>query len=424
MNYRLKRRRFIISTVFTGFAMSIRQRYAQAITNGNPTPARDSEQDAARPQSQAPNAITLFLCGDVMTGRGVDQILPHPGDPTLYEGYMKNAIGYVKLAEEANGAIPKPVDFSYIWGDALVALERKQPDVRIINLETAVTRSDDAQDKAVNYRMNPDNIPCITAANIDCCALANNHVLDWGYSGFAETLSTLEQANLKSAGAGGNIREAGEAAVMTVSGKGRVLVFSFGSETSGIPWSWAASAEKPGVNMIPDFSSGTAHYIRDSIKEVKQPGDVVVASIHWGSNWGYEVPGGQQEFAHRLIDESGVDIIHGHSSHHVKGIEVYKGKLILYGCGDFLNDYEGISGHEAYRGDLALMYFVSAAPSTGNLISLHMMPMQVKRFRLNHASGMDALWLKEVLNREGRKFGTSVELGANNVLTLRWAASS
>jgi len=76
----------------------------------------------------------------------------------------------------------------------------------------------------------------------------------------------------------------------------------------------------------------------------------VVASIHWGDNWGYEI-------AHNLIDHAGVDIIHGHSSHHAKGIEVWHGKPVIYGCGDFINDYEGIGGNEKYRSDLSLMYF-------------------------------------------------------------------
>jgi poly-gamma-glutamate synthesis protein (capsule biosynthesis protein) len=102
-------------------------------------------------------------------------------------------------------------------------------------------------------------------------------------------------------------------------------------------------------------------------------------------------------------------------------MEIYKGKLILYGCGDFLNDYEGISGHEAYRGDLTLMYFVRLDASTGTLVGLEMAAMQMKRFRLNHASADDVLWLKETLDREGKKFGNWVELGADNTLTLRWA---
>ncbi|ARO87219.1 poly-gamma-glutamate biosynthesis protein [Nitrosospira lacus] len=378
--------------------------------------AEDREHDAA--------GIMLFLCGDVMTGRGIDQILPHPGNPLLYERYMKSANGYVELAEEVNGPIPKPVDFSYIWGDALAELERRKPDLRLINLETAVTRSDDVEKKAVNYRMHPDNIPCITAAGIDCCTLANNHVLDWGYSGLAETLKTLKMAGIKMAGAGLNVQEARAPVVSAVCGKGRVLVFSFGSETSGIPWSWAASPERPGVNLLRDFSSKTVRGIHDSIGSVKLAGDIVVASIHWGNNWGYEVPHEQQEFAYQLIDEAGVDVVYGHSSHHVKGIEIYKKKLILYGCGDFLNDYEGISGHEAYRGDLSLMYFARTESSTGNLISLHMTPMRIKKFRLNRASANDAAWLRDILNREGKKFGTSVELNADNSLMLRWVASN
>jgi poly-gamma-glutamate capsule biosynthesis protein CapA/YwtB (metallophosphatase superfamily) len=426
----MERREFIVSVVATGFATAFPPICAQvAIHNvgGNvdavETNARNDEQDAVGLHSQAPGVVSLFLCGDVMTGRGVDQVLPHPGDPILFEGYMKSARGYVELAEEASGPIPKPVDFSYIWGDALAELDRRKPDVRIINLETAVTRSDDVEHKAVNYRMNPRNIPCITAANIDCCALANNHVLDWGYSGLAETLKTLKDAHIKVAGAGRDIQEAQGPAVMTIPEKGRVLVFSFGSETSGIPWSWAAAADRPGVNILPDFSAATVRGIRDSIGKARLAGDIVIASIHWGSNWGYEVPRGQQQFARQLIDEADVDIVHGHSSHHVKGIEVYKGKLILYGCGDFLNDYEGISGHEVYRGDLVLMYFVSTNPSTGKLVSLSMTPMQVKRFRLNHAAANDALWLRDVLNREGKKFGTSVHLQADNTLALGWASS-
>jgi poly-gamma-glutamate capsule biosynthesis protein CapA/YwtB (metallophosphatase superfamily) len=104
--------------------------------------------------------VTLFACGDVMPGRGVDQILPHPGDPELREGYARDANAYVRLAERVNGPIPRPAGFSWPWGDALPVVEQAAPDVRVINLETSVTRSADfAPGKAVHYRMNPDNLP-------------------------------------------------------------------------------------------------------------------------------------------------------------------------------------------------------------------------------------------------------------------------
>src|SRR3979490_2608474 len=86
--------------------------------------------------------IRLFLCGDVMTGRGIDQVLPHPNDPTLHEPYLNDARSYVKPAESVNGAIPRPVEFDYIWGDALPELDRAGVDLRIINLETSITSSE------------------------------------------------------------------------------------------------------------------------------------------------------------------------------------------------------------------------------------------------------------------------------------------
>ena len=371
--------------------------------------------------SRDSNLITLFLCGDVMTGRGIDQVLPHPSNPQIYESYLRDAKGYVELAERENGPIPKPVDFSYIWGDVLEELARVTPDVRIINLETAVTRSNDYwPGKGINYRMHPDNIPCITAANIHCSALANNHVLDWGYTGLEETLETLTKAGMKFAGAGHNREEAEAPVVMEIANKGRVVLFSFGSVTSGIPWEWSAKEHRPGVNLLQDFSHKTVRQIGAMAQQIKQPGDILVASIHWGGNWGYRIPKAQKAFAHQLIDEAGIDIIHGHSSHHPKGIEIYQQKPIIYGCGDFLNDYEGISGYEAYRGDLALMYFVTMDTSTGRIARFEMTPTRTKRFRINLASNEEAQWMRDTLGREHEKLGTRLELEPNNRLTLRW----
>ena len=314
------------------------------------------------------NSVTLFLCGDVMTGRGIDQVLPHPGDPLIHERYMKSARGYVDIAEEVNGAIPRPVDFGYIWGDALGELDRMAPDLRIINLETSVTTSDDFWPrKGIHYRMHPHNTPAINAAGIDCCALANNHVLDWGYPGLEETLDSLHKADLKTAGAGRNLKQARAPAIFDLGKKGRVIVFSLASASSGVPSAWAATHDKAGVNFITDFSSASVNRIADQVRAVKQADDIVVLSIHWGSNWGYAIDPEQRRFAHALIDAAEVDLLHGHSSHHPRGIEVYKNKLILYGCGDFLNDYEGIGSHEEYRGDLTLMYLPELDTDTEDL---------------------------------------------------------
>jgi poly-gamma-glutamate capsule biosynthesis protein CapA/YwtB (metallophosphatase superfamily) len=362
--------------------------------------------------------VTLFLGGDVMTGRGVDQILPHPGAPRLWERHVRDARTYVELAEAAGDPIPRPVDFAWPWGDALRVLDDLAPDVRVINLETSITRCDDVvAGKAVHYRMTPGNVPCLAAARPDVWALANNHVLDFGHRGLTDTLDALAAAGIPAVGAGRTAGQARQPAVVTAAGGARVIVLSFGTRCSGIPPEWTATRDRAGVDLLPDLSETTAGAVGDQVRRLRRPGDVVVASIHWGSNWGYDVPAEHVGFAHRLVD-AGVDVVHGHSSHHPRPIEVYRGKLILYGCGDLIDDYEGISGHEEYRDDLRLLYFAAVAPATGRLLRLRMAPMQARRMRLHHASNEDAEHLGSVLDRVSRRFGSWVDRAADGMLHL------
>ena len=159
--------------------------------------------------------MRLFLCGDVMTGRGIDQILPRPSDPSLYEPYVRSALAYVDLAERASGAIPRAVPFDYVWGDALAEIERRKPDFRIINLETSITTDGTAEAKGINYRMHPENVGCIAAAGINCSVLANNHVADWGTGSLKDTLLALQEAGIATAGAGRDARSAARPALFT-----------------------------------------------------------------------------------------------------------------------------------------------------------------------------------------------------------------
>jgi poly-gamma-glutamate capsule biosynthesis protein CapA/YwtB (metallophosphatase superfamily) len=385
-------------------------------------PARGEAPGAQRSNAAPLQSATvkLFLCGDVMTGRGIDQILPHPADPYICEPWVESALTYVELAEAASGVVPKPVDFLYIWGNALAELEHAAPDARIINLETSVTARGNCTMPGISYRMNPENLPCLTAAEIDCCVLANNHVLDWGRTGLADTLDSLKGGGLKIVGAGRDAGEAAAPAILDLPGKGRILVFAAGFPSSGIPNRWAAMAGRPGVNFFESLSDDALAAIATQVRSVKRQGDIAVASVHWGGNWGYEVPAGERRFAHGLIDNAGIDIVHGHSSHHVKGIEVYRGRLVLYGCGDFLNDYEGIRGYEQFRDDLVLMYFPRVAVEDGRLVECRMVPLRIRKFRLNRASRSEAEWLCATLNREGKRFGTAAEMTDGGHLRLRW----
>ncbi|MDX5482751.1 MAG: CapA family protein [Hymenobacteraceae bacterium] len=381
---------------------------------------KQAMQSAMPDEAQASTGIMLFLCGDVMTGRGIDQVMPQSVEPRIYESYVKDARDYVRLAERKNGAIPKPIAYTYIWGDALEVWQQLAPDLKIINLETSVTTHPKPwPEKEVQYRMHPGNIPVLTAAGIDLVTLANNHTLDWQREGLLETLQTLQKAGIKYVGAGQDLQKARKPTILK-SRNGRVIVLAYGSETGGVPHTWAATARQPGVNLLPDLNEKTAKLINEQVKAVKQPGDIVVFSVHWGSNWGYAIPDNQRKFAHWLIDSTGVDLVHGHSSHHPRGLEVYKDKLILYGAGDFINDYEGISGHEQYRDDLTLMYFPTIDPATGRLISVKLVPMQIRNFRLNRPSPADADWLAGILDKESKAFGTRVLMQQDGSFLLSW----
>ncbi|MCW1990815.1 poly-gamma-glutamate capsule biosynthesis protein CapA/YwtB (metallophosphatase superfamily) [Bradyrhizobium diazoefficiens] len=361
--------------------------------------------------------VRLFLCGDVMCGRGIDQVLAHPCSPEIYEDHMRSAEDYVLLAEQANGPIPRCNGPSYIWGAALDEFERMQPDARIVNLETAVTRSNDYVQKGINYRMSPENAECLDAARINCCTLANNHVLDWGRAGLLETLKTLQKLDIKVAGAGRNVEEACAPAVLNLS-KARLLVFSFGSPSSGVPVDWAATSDAPGINLLPDLSEPSTERVVDQIAALRKPSDLVVVSIHWGSNWGYHVRDQQQMFARTLIDKADVSIVHGHSSHHPRPIEVYRDRLILYGCGDFLNDYEGIRGYERYRDDLTLMYFADFDLANGDFHALRLIPLQIKKFRLSVPERRDIEWIAQTLDRECQRFGTRLAIDSEAQLVV------
>jgi poly-gamma-glutamate synthesis protein (capsule biosynthesis protein) len=362
-------------------------------------------------------STTLFLAGDVMTGRGIDQILVRPSAPELHEPFVTDAREYLRLAEQVSGPVPRGVAPEYIWGDAMAEWERMAPAARIVNLETTITRSDEYERKGINYRMHPDNIACLPAAHLDICILANNHVLDYGLGGLVETLETLECADIRPVGAGRNREEAVRPVVHAVPGGQHLIVGACAHESSGVPDHWAALPEEPGLHLLPDLGDETAAEVAARIARQKLPGDIAVLSIHWGGNWGYEVPRQHINFAHRLV-EGGIDVVYGHSSHHVRPIEIYRDRLILYGCGDFIDDYEGISGYERYRDDLVLMFFPSLSQQTGQLLALELTPLQIRRMRLTRASAADGRWLCDTINEISREFDMRVTLTEHGA--LRW----
>ncbi|MCS6877180.1 MAG: CapA family protein [Geminicoccaceae bacterium] len=354
--------------------------------------------------------LRLALMGDVMTARGIDQILPDPVSPVIHEPVMASALGYVELAEAASGPIPRAVAWDYVWGDLMGALAEAEPDLRIANLETAVTRSEDWLPKGINYRMSPGNVPVLKAIDLDAVTLANNHVLDWGRQGLLDTLRHLHAAGIATAGAGRDREEAEAPAVLSLPGGGRLLLFAFGHGSAGVPADWAAGPGRPGVARLADLSAATLEVLATRIAKARRAGDRVVVSLHWGSNWGYGVPESHRRFARELIARASVDVVFGHSSHHPRPLEIFRERPILFGAGDVLNDYEGIGGYEEFRPELVLVYLVSLSRIDGRLVRFEALPFRIRRFRLERAQEDQARWLAHTLDRESRPFGARVRL--------------
>lgn len=361
----------------------------------------------------------LCLAGDVMLGRGIDQIQAHPGDPVIHEPSAGSALSYVELAERRTGPIPREVGPSYVWGDHLSTIHDAAADAFVVNLETAVTdRGRPWPGKQIQYRMHPANAAVLEAAGVGVVSLANNHVLDWSEPGLFQTLDALDRAGIAAVGAGVDAARAWEPVRMDLA-TGSLVVMGVGAAGSGIPAAWAATAERAGVALLPDFSRRTVDLIAAAIDRVARSGDLVMLSIHWGGNWGYGISTARRRFARRLIDEAGIHVIHGHSSHHPTAVEVHRGRLILYGCGDLITDYEGISGHERFRSDLGALYLASI-DSVGHLAALSIVPTRMRRFQLTTPTSAERAWLASQLSSAGRAHGTSVAVDPDGDLRLVW----
>ncbi len=375
--------------------------------------------------------IRLLLGGDLMLGRGVDQVLPFSCDQLLFEGWrgIESARTFVELAERRNGPLPAERGAAFVWGDLLAEFTDPAVDLRLVNLETALTTSAVPwPGKKIHYRCHPGNVATLQAAGLECCALANNHVLDWGYEGLRETISTLQAAGIACPGAGRFRQEADRPAWVALPGKGRVAIFSFAAAASGVPAAWAARPDRPGVSLVV-LTEPFLEYISALVARVRREAALVVVSIHWGGNWGYVIPPRMRWFARQLV-ECGVDLVHGHSSHHVHGIEVYRDRLILYGAGDLLNDYEGLflhpgpgrqrrlALHRNFRPDLGLLYRVRFG-AAGQVREVAMVPTHIRGLRLTRADEREARWLGGIVGWLGRQLGCGCVV-EDKLLRLQW----
>ena len=314
--------------------------------------------------------------GDNMLGRAVQLTLPYqtPGDADIRDSQTANDYLVGIVPTEDVGLIREwNKDGRYLWGDVPVDLGE---DLRILNLEAAPTLSIDTdQDKGILYHVDLRNLPLVFSRfkRPMLVTLGNNHAMDMGRRALVEeTLPKL-----------GNVIGVGRDGREAYRGRrvGSVEVWAFAAGCAGVPADWAATQNRAGVAYLPPIlSSESVETAFKIIQKSMGPSDKFkVVTIHWGPNWAS--PGDGQEFrrrlAHRLIDELGVHLIHGHSSHHVRGIELYRGRLILYGAGDLVNDYEQIP-HPGYD-TAGAVFVVDLDDASFELRNLTVIPFEMKQ---------------------------------------------
>lgn len=285
----------------------------------------------------------------------------------------------------------------YPWGDTLPILHGA--DWRICNLECVLSNQGtpwSAYPKAFHFRSSAKNVAVLNTARIDAVSLANNHVLDFGYDALFEMLEVLDRANIIHTGAGENLEQASRLATAKVRGK-KLGLFAF---TDNEP-PWEATANGPGVFYVPtDLDDSRAQYLLRIIREQRERVDLLLVSAHWGSNWGYTPPEEHVEFAHAMVD-AGVDIVFGHSCHVFRGIEVYRGRPILYSAGNFVDDY---AVDQVERNDESFIYVAHIGDRITR--NLHLYPTLIRRCRALRATGIHEMRIVEKMKELCRPFAT------------------
>lgn len=315
----------------------------------------------------APKKLSVIAVGDIMLGRKVGKLLEKSGK------------GYEYSFEQ-------------------VAPILKKGDVIFGNLESPITASEVSLSKGhkIILKCSPKSISAIKAAGFNILSVANNHMMDYYEKGMLDTIDTLNENRIANSGAGKNLEEARKIAIVEKNGlKYGVLSYTDMAEytyTGNPSITYVAGKSRSGL------SPRKLELILEDIAKARSQVDILAISLHWGVEESFTIPASQVEFAHKLID-SGADVILGHHPHQFQGIEVYKGKPIIYSMGNFLFDQNDPENQESFIMDMQY--------SGTELESFSATPVRIlEKSHVAVQTGKDA---SEMLNRE---VSLSKKLGA------------
>ena len=310
--------------------------------------------------------MNLLFVGDVMLGRLVNDALRHRHP-------------------------------AYPWGDTSSLFHRA--DWRMCNLECVLADGGTpwtATPKVFHFRSDATNVAVLKAAGIDAVSLANNHTLDFGYDAMFEMLQILDKGSIRRAGAGADFTEASRPAIFETAA-GTMALIAFSDNEPG----WEATAGRPGIFHVPiDLKDERAGVLFRLVRRTRAEVDFLIVSAHWGPNWGYVPPPSHVRFARALID-AGADVIFGHSGHVVRGIESYRGRLIVYCAGDFIDDY---AVDHVERNDQSLVFV--ARTDAAKIRGMRLYPTMIEDFQARLAQGENRAAIARTMQRLCADMGT------------------
>lgn len=212
----------------------------------------------------------------------------------------------------------------YPWGGVTPTLGAA--DIAMVNLECCVSTRGTPCDKKWTFRAEPESLDGLVNAGVDIVSLGNNHVGDYGSDALLDTLSYLDDLGVARVGAGANKEEAWRPVVLEAEG----YKIGFLAATIIYPDEWAATAQRPGICSARDVEALAA-----AVAELDKRVDYVVVNVHWGNEYEPDPSAFQRKCGPALVD-AGADLVIGHHPHILQGIEVYKGKAIVYSLGNFV----------------------------------------------------------------------------------------
>lgn len=348
--------------------------------------------------SIATTGLASGLAGCLESPRRIDAIdcpAPVPGTTDARLGF----VGDVMLGRSVNERWEEGPPAG-VWGSTAEYLQSL--DGLFLNLECCLSnRGQRRPGRTYYFRADPDwSVPALEAAETSFACLANNHVLDYGPIALDDTRTHLSAAGIAHAGAGPDRDAAIRPAIVEINGI-TIAVIAF---TDQAP-SYVAGGNTPGTAYIriDGTSSWTHHLVTQALEQAHElDPDLVVASLHWGPNWEAVPRESQRTFARWLVDR-GVDIVHGHSAHVIQGVEVYRGRPIIYDAGDFVDDYVV---KPRLQNDRSFCFEVQV--TDGRLAALRLVPVEIANEAVHQADEAAAAWLRERMRSLSEQFETTL----------------